>query len=530
MSRDVNGRKAAAALPHDPFQEAEPLNTSGEAWPDPIPLGAGRLSPFPVESLPGWLGSYVRELARAVQVPPDLPAMLALAVTAAAVAPAFSVEVRRGYVEPLNLWVAVALPPGSRKSAVISALIAPILDAEKELRDQRLPMIREAQLKRGVLEKQIERAHRPRNEGEPDLSRILTLSRDLEAIQVPSLPRLVLQDATPEAAVEVLVEQGGAVAVLSAEGELFEVLGGRYAQGGRSNIEAFNKGHAGEAVRVDRKGRAPLHLDRAVISVGIAIQPDVVRRLADKDGFRGSGFLARFLFSTPRSNVGMRKASADPVPAGVDRAYRERMLGLGRLGLAEPGQVLNLTPAARAIWDSFFDYVEPRLAEGAPLAEVADWGGKLCGAVARIAGLLHLALAEGAARREPVSAPTMEAAVKVGRYLIPHALVAFALIGADPRTDKARRLLAWLVRQEGDRIVRRDIHAALRGTFRKVADLAEALDLLAELHWLRVEGPRLQGRPGHPGAPVVLLNPKARQTIRTIQATLGDLSSLDSLD
>lgn len=74
-----------------------------------------------------------------------------------------------------------------------------------------------------------------------------------EEITVPVLPRLVADDVTPEAVASLLAEQGGRLAVLSAEGGILATLAGRYS--GAPNLEVFLKGHAGDLLRVDRKGR-----------------------------------------------------------------------------------------------------------------------------------------------------------------------------------------------------------------------------------------------------------------------------------
>jgi hypothetical protein len=74
---------------------------------------------------------------------------------------------------------------------------------------------------------------------------------DAENTHVPALPRLVADDVTPEAAASLLAEQGGRLAVLSAEGGIFATMAGRYS-GGVPSLEVFLKGHAGDLLRVDR--------------------------------------------------------------------------------------------------------------------------------------------------------------------------------------------------------------------------------------------------------------------------------------
>ncbi len=45
-----------------------------------------------------------------------------------------------------------------------------------------------------------------------------------EEMTIPAYPRLVADDVTPEALVSLLCEQGGRMAVMSAEGDLFDIM------------------------------------------------------------------------------------------------------------------------------------------------------------------------------------------------------------------------------------------------------------------------------------------------------------------
>src|SRR5207244_2623231 len=91
--------------------------TGSEVWQPPIPLAAMHSLPdFPLDGLPGWLAEYVWCLAESTQTPPDLPGILVLSVLAACAGGRVRLQVRPGWEEPLNLYAAVALPPGERKS------------------------------------------------------------------------------------------------------------------------------------------------------------------------------------------------------------------------------------------------------------------------------------------------------------------------------------------------------------------------------------------------------------------------------
>ncbi len=96
---------------------------------DPTPLTPRRLTPpFPVDALPPWVADMVMAVAEFTQTPLDLPGCLALAAMSTAAGGRAELEVRPGWREPLNLYTVVAMPPGSRKSAVFAAMIAPLLE------------------------------------------------------------------------------------------------------------------------------------------------------------------------------------------------------------------------------------------------------------------------------------------------------------------------------------------------------------------------------------------------------------------
>ena len=334
-------------------------------------------------------------------------------------------------------------------------------------------------------------------------------AREAEAIEVPVAPRLIADDTTPEALTTLLAEQGGRIGVLSAEGGIFEILAGRYS-GGQANFEVFLKGHSGDSMRVDRKGRPPEHIPEPAITLGLTVQPDVIRALADKPGFRGRGLVARCLFSLPTSTVGYRNAHPNTVPPAVASEYERRLMVIGRIDpgtLGGAAHTLTLTPDALARVESFMAEIEPRLRPRSDLHHIADWANKLVGATVRIAALLDVA--EHTAWGDPISVQTVEAAIRIADYLVAHAKVAFDLMGADPELDAARRILAWLRQSEPQEFTKRDAFIALRGTFKKAELLDPPLALLLEHGYVRMLDSATPARPGRPASPRYLVNPHA---------------------
>ena len=235
------------------------------------------------------------------------------------------------------------------------------------------------------------------------------------------------------------------MAVLSAEGDLFDIMSGRYSRDGQvPNLGVFLKGHAGDLLLVDRKGREPERIEQPALTIVVTIQPQVLLDIARRPVLRGRGLLARVLYCLPPDTVGYRRIEVDTVPDDVRAAWHRQVKSLA-LSLAEwtDPAVLMLTPEARKLLAEYQEEIEPRLrASGGDLADLRDWASKLAGATVRLAGLLHLAAHLKDGYQRPVDADTMERAIELGRYFTEHARAAFRQMGMDPliarRSDAAR--------------------------------------------------------------------------------------------
>ncbi len=340
------------------------------------------------------------------------------------------------------------------------------------------------------------------------------LAAELATTILPHPPCLIADDCTPEKIPSLLSQNGGRIAVMSPEGDIFNVMAGRYSANRAPNFVVLLKGHAGDAIRVDRVGRSPDHVNEPAITIGLTLQPEVIRGLASKPGFRGEGLLARFLYSLPVSLMGRRMIDPPAMPEEVRRDYRTLILALlnltpGNDADREPApHVLRLTPEARNMLTEFERVIEPQLAEFGSLGSFSDWGGKLPGAVARIAALLHMAelILFDEALKTPLSMATMTAAIRIGRYLIRHASAAFAEMGADPVVGRAKKILRWLEHSKLPAFTRRDAHQAMRSTFRRAEDLDAPLLVLMERGFLRRQPCKAAG-PGRKPSPEFDVNP-----------------------
>lgn len=441
---------------------AEP--TGAESWPDPTPLGPPPPPPFPLDQLPVVLGEWAWYTARALQVPGDLPALLALAACATAVQRRAEVAVHEGWRETLSLFVAPILPPGSRKSPVFDAAMAPIHDWERDAAQGPLgAACARAESTHRILEDKLRsaesRAARGKDEAERDAAALeaADLSTALAASTPPRVPRLVTTDATPEALPRLMLAHGGRIAALSDEGGILETLGGRYSRG-VANLDAILKAFTGSAITVDRSSGA-VQIRRPALTIALTLQPSVLEKLGEE--FTGRGVLARFFWALPASGLGSRLSPehAQPVPPEITASYTaalRRLLGPPpesldalRSYVPEEPRRLFLGAAARRVVYAWASEIEPRLAPGKDLSSEAiqGWAGKAPGLAARLAGIFHLVeTASADLGGEPeISEDTAARAVAVGRYALAHAVAVLAGEAAEAKPlALARHVVAWL--------------------------------------------------------------------------------------
>jgi replicative DNA helicase len=250
--------------------------TGDTAWGPPVPFDEFELPPFPTEALPHWLRSFVEAEAQDTQTPPDLAAMLALSCLAVCCAKKLEVLVKDDYREPVNLFTVTAQPPGNRKSQVFHDTIAPIEEWEAEQAEALRNAIAEAQNRYKILEQALQKAQAKAARAEPEARAQRTqaataLAHELAAARVPMPPRLIADDTSPEQLATLMHEQGGRMAVMSAEGDVFELMAGRYSNNGAPNFGIFLRGHAGDTLRVDRVKRAPEHVQKPALTLGLAV-------------------------------------------------------------------------------------------------------------------------------------------------------------------------------------------------------------------------------------------------------------------
>lgn len=479
---------------------AEPV-AEGDPWPEPIPVTdvAVNLPEFPVGVLPEWMQDQCWGVADEMQVPVDLPAVMGIVALSAAAGGRVTLAARGSWRERLNLYCAVAMPPGAGKSGVFKAMTSPLTELETEARERMAEEIDEAETRVKRLT-----AAMKKYEDKSDTLEADRVRREIRDTKVPVPPRYIVDDITPEALVRVLGEQSGRLALLSTEGGLFDMMTGRYSD--KANLEVYLKAWSGDPIRVTRIGRDESDVKDAALTIGLTVQPSVLANLAKTPELANKGLTPRFMFSMPADLVGRRNLVNPPIAdPGVARRYRETMKELATKLTSADGATITLQPDAVAMYGEWRQSLEERRLPTGDLRRLAEWTMKLETSVLRLCGLLYLA--NGGALHGYVGADSMRRAIAVGEYWMAHQKAVHDMWTTPVEVTQARRMLEWLKENDALSVSMRDLFRSQRGLFARAAEMTPVIDLLTERGWVRLDEPVVGPRGGRPQSPTVRVNP-----------------------
>ena len=258
-------------------------------------------------------------------------------------------------------------------------------------------------------------------------------------------------------------------------------------------MSALNELWSGATITVDRATSDSYAVRNARLTVGIQVQPSVLGSFMERErDSRGSGFLARFLFSAATSTQGQRNFREAPTDWPALGPFNGR---IGALLAATPSidedgglslPLLDFTPEAKTAWAGWHDLIELQLGPTGELGNVRDLASKAADNLARLAALFHVFEfgATGSIGIEAVNAaaPIILWHLDQGRNY----LGAFSM---SPDVANAAMLDRWLIetcQREGvNRLPRRKVQQFGPGPLRDKAALSAALEDLAENHRAR---------------------------------------------
>ncbi|MCW5768679.1 MAG: DUF3987 domain-containing protein [Phycisphaeraceae bacterium] len=429
---------------------------------------------------------FFADVARSTQTPPEMAALLGMATASACICNVACVRGHGDHIEPGPIWAMVLSEPGTRKSAVLSELLKPVLMWEADKAREMRPLIAAATQRHRITERRMRTLEENAAKADDPEKRALLegeairLAQEMGSSPVPTLPVLLASEPTPEALVRQMKENQGRALLASAEGDALDIVQGRYS--GVRNYGAMLKGHAGDPIRAQRVGRPSDVIDRPALAVALCVQRAAVEAVWCDPQAEGRGLLARFAIISPPDLVGSRDVRPAPIRPAVRETWQAALLRLlSFMPSDHPDNgpvIIGLSPEADALYHAFQLRTEAALGFG-DLAERRAWGGKVCGLVLRIALTLH-ALATWGRSGTPGDAPsidaeTMAAAIAWAEYLAASERHARLSIKEPVEQRVMRRRLA-LIHQKGGSVTLRE--------WQRLRSLKESADAEAELEAL----------------------------------------------
>ena len=170
--------------------------------------------------------------------------------------------------------------------------------------------------------------------------------------------------------------------------------------------------------------------------------------------------------------------------------------------------VIHLSEGANQVLNSYIEITEQRLVNEWDC--MMDWGGKLAGAALRISALIHAAENPDNASEQPISSETMNSAIEISECLSAHAMKAYQIMSVDDNQKNAKYLWEKIQKINKDIFRQNELFDLCKGKLKKVEDMKPALNLLSEMHYIKISEVKT-GEKGRPGTNIIV-NPLTKNS------------------
>lgn len=481
-------------------------------WDAPEPLTQqSHAAPYPMDALPGIIGGAIREVVEIVKCPAALAANSALSVLATACQGMANVQPHLGLKpSPLSLFMLVIGASGERKTTADNKYAevlgdwckAKTQELEPELMAYKAELASWNAQKRG-LEKAIESASSKGKHEEVEKAQDKLIWLEQHRPTEVYAPDMTMEDTTPESIAYDLMHKWSSIGILTSEAGTFFGGHGMKPDSIARNMAQHNRMWDGGGMKITRRTSESFTVDGARETLGLAVQPAIIRQFHEQHGeaARGSGLFARFLIACPASTIGNRPITEEEARAIQStitpqlkkfheklRAVLEQQYINGKGGKFENLPVLKLSDDALTHWVNYYNEVEAECKAGGDMEEMRDVASKSADNAARLAGLFHLF--NGGDVLDPISGEIMEKACKLAGWHLYEARRFFGEI-ALPKDDlEAVKLDMWLIdecKTTGSNAVgkSRVLQRVTPASLRKADKLNKALDTLERANRIR---------------------------------------------
>ena len=407
--------------------------------------------PFPLESLPPLIHTFIEEASVAMGCDPTYVALPLLSALGSAIGNTRRIRLKNGWCEPPILWMLTVGESGSMKTPGFKCALKLLREIQEDALRRYAEEMAVWKIEKSAYDAALKNRKSDCAEG--------SLPREgCEPPQQPTADRYLVMDTTVEALAPILSENPRGV--LLARDEMSGWFGSfeRYAKGGAGGADAAHwlVTWSGENMQIDRKtgDKRFINVPSACVSVTGGIQPAVLRRVLGQK-HRESGMAARFLFAFPPRRLKVW-TEAEPNPC-TERRIRNLFKALLALkpvnsprGDWTPVE-LGLNNESLALWKDFYNAhaQEQSELEG----DVAAAWSKLEAYPARFALIDHIVRTESGAidvaDSNTIGVVSMRAGIALAQWFGEEALRIYNELDETDSERDQRGVLRWIERQAG---------------------------------------------------------------------------------
>lgn len=236
---------------------------------------------FPIDIYPLPIQRYIIECHETLDSSIDYMGSTMLWLVSVILGNAVHVEVKRGWSEPCNIWVAIVGKAGLGKSPSISNIIAPVQKVNAK------------NIKQYIKDYEKYQAYEKMTKDE---------KKTVEEQTKPVKSQFIANDITLEALVDLHEQSKNAVGVFKDELNGWFKDMNKYREG--SDLEFWLSTWSGKSVVVNRMTRAGSFVDKPLIPVLGGIQPSILNTFYTDEN-KDNGFVDRMLLTFPALEIEM---------------------------------------------------------------------------------------------------------------------------------------------------------------------------------------------------------------------------------
>lgn len=326
-------------------------------------------NPFPLEAMPKAIQRIITHWHNVYRRPIDFHGGAILAASSAAIANAFHIEHVSGSVQPLACWVVIVGPPSSAKSPIMRTCMKPLFEREKAYRKT---------LKDDLAQWEIDKA--------------AAAQRKAKEPPKPELQQRIVNDATIESLIKVLMQQSCWKGVVAFKDEFMGLIKGMnaYKTSGQ-DLEHFLSMWSGMPIMLNRSGMEYAgFVETPFVAMLGAIQPGILNGLTD-GGKIANGFLYRLLFAYPE-NVKIPLPSGELPKREIYEEYAQIIQRLNNLPAGEERTptILRMNQDAFKTYEQYKTHIEQEIINKTDDENIQSLYGKIVDYTLRLAAIVDL--------------------------------------------------------------------------------------------------------------------------------------------